>query len=368
MHRKVSRDKAEPLYSQLKNIIRAQIRDGKIRPGEALASERNLCGIHNVSHITVRQALVDLTREGLLKRVPGKGTFVNEQSSGHEKSLLGLMIPEGTKNATSPFMSELLLGIKAGIGGMNHSLVVYTESDAEWILDLEKHRVNGLILTEPREGDVRVSLLRSKNVPFVIVGRVPDDSTYSVDVDNVLVGYLVTRHLLAAGKKTIGMINGPEHLTLSADRLAGYWKSLREVGRGIEENTVINGEFSRASGYRGALNLAERGIEGIVCVDDVVASGALDALRKAGIEVPGDVAVTGCNDALFATCTRPTLTTVNIFPRRLGERAAWKLCAMISGERTERRTLIQGELVIRESTAGKKEVPGAVLETGNAGR
>lgn len=75
-HKGVSPEKSEPLYEQIKDALTAQIKSGILKPDDRLPSEKELCAIYNVSRITVRQALAELAREGLIYRIHGKGTFV----------------------------------------------------------------------------------------------------------------------------------------------------------------------------------------------------------------------------------------------------------------------------------------------------
>jgi len=111
----LKKDSPVPLYIQLKEIIKEQIAEGVLRPQMPLPSERELCKIYDISHITVRQALVELTKEGFLFRVPGRGTFVKGKESFQKvkEMPLGLVIPEEKGNLSSPFVSEILLGVKS---------------------------------------------------------------------------------------------------------------------------------------------------------------------------------------------------------------------------------------------------------------
>ena len=74
--RKIARESPVPLYLQLKGIIKEQVEKGILEQDSLIPSERKLCEIFDISHITVRQALVELTKENFLFRVPGRGTFV----------------------------------------------------------------------------------------------------------------------------------------------------------------------------------------------------------------------------------------------------------------------------------------------------
>src|SRR4030042_1740203 len=75
-----------PLYKQLKKIIENQIKSGEKKPGEMISSEKEFCGLHGISQITVRKAIFELVNEGILYRIPGKGTFVAHEEHGSKST------------------------------------------------------------------------------------------------------------------------------------------------------------------------------------------------------------------------------------------------------------------------------------------
>ncbi len=351
----LKKDSPVPLYIQLKEIIKEQIAEGVLKPQMPLPSERELCKIYDISHITVRQALVELTKEGFLFRVPGRGTFVKGKESFQtvKEMPLGVVIPEEKGNLSSPFVSEILLGVKSITIEYGISLLLYTENESEYLTDAYRKRLKGLILTEPQIKDTRISMLKRKEFPFVVIGRSNEEDVYTVDNDNIWIGYTLTSHFLKLGHRKIGFINGPAHFTVSEDRRRGYEKALKEYGIPIEENLIRYGAFSEENGYEKAKELLDRGVSAIVCADDFIALGALKALKERGIRIPEEVALAGCNNSPFTQHTHPSLTSVDIFPYELGKRAGEKLVRLIKGEEVEMRTLVKGELIIRESSVRK---------------
>jgi len=345
-----------PLYIQLKEIIKEDIAEGLLRPGAPLPSERALCKIYEISHITVRQALVDLTREGLLFRVPGRGTFVRGEESSRKTGEipLGVVIPEKEGNLSSPFVSNLLLGIKSLTIQYDFPLLLYTENESEYITDAARNRLKGLILTDPQIKDTRISMLKGEKVPFVVIGKTYEEDVYTVDSDNIWIGYTLTFHFLKIGHRKIGFINGPAHFTVSEDRRRGYEKALKDYGIPVEENLIRYGAFSEENGYRHAKELINKEISGIVCADDFIALGALKAIKEEGLKIPEDIALAGCNNSPFTQHTHPSLTSLDIFPYELGKRAGEKLIRLIKGEEVELRSLVKGRLVVRGSSVSER--------------
>ena len=132
-----------------------------------------------------------------------------------------------------------------------------------------------------------------------------------VDADNVGGARQAGRHLLAVGRKHIATIAGPTDMCVGADRLAGYLDAIQDAGH--ECTLVAYGDFSQQSGERAMEELLARapGLDGVFAASDLMAAGALLALRRAGRRVPDDVAVVGHDDLEVARLTEPTLTTIH---------------------------------------------------------
>ena len=252
---KILKESPLPLYVQLKEIIKQQIAEGILKEGALLPSERDLCKIYNISHITVRQALVELTKEGVLFRVPGRGTFVKGKEEQEETQLLpiALVIPESENGFSSPFVFELIRGVKSVITKHNYSLLVYTEGESEYLIDSSTGKIKGVILTDPQVKDTRIVMLKKKGISQVIIGRSDEENVYSVDNDNFEVGYKLTEHLIERGCKKIGFINGPFYFTVSQDRLQGYRESLERNNIPFDETIVKYGDFSEKNGYENGM-------------------------------------------------------------------------------------------------------------------
>jgi len=350
----ISKVSSVPLYLQLKVLIKEKIKKNILKPGDILPSERKMCEIYGVSQITIRQALNELTQKGILLRVPGKGTFVRNPSShlSTEKAvpLLGLVISKPLEGSTSSFISNLILGIKETISEFNYHLLIFSETESDYLSLPLNGQIKGLILTDPQIGDMRISMLFQKKFPIVIIGRPVPKDIYSVDSDNVWIGYTLTSHLLKRNYKRIAFINSPNHYTVSEDRLTGYKKALKEYQVDFKENLLKNGPFSQENGYKNTKRIFQERPDAIICADDFITMGALSAIKEKGLKVPEDIALLCCNNSSFTQYNFPPLTTIDIFPDQLGKKAAEKLIKLLSGEKPELRTLLRGKLIVRNSS------------------
>jgi beta-galactosidase len=189
---------------------------------------------------------------------------------------------------------------------------------------------------------------RRPGVPVIAMGRpAPPARLPYVAVDDAAGAAAAVRHLLAAGRRGIAVIGGPPGPGAAADRLAGGRAALTAAGR---DPIVVAGDLGPASGAAAARRLlaAHPELDAIFAANDLMAMGALHALRAAGRRVPDDVAIVGFDDVAAAAYTAPPLTTVR---RPLAEqaRAAVRLLlTCLDGKPAESLTL-PAELIVRES-------------------
>jgi LacI family transcriptional regulator len=172
-----------------------------------------------------------------------------------------------------------------------------------------------------------------------------------VRLDNAAGARAVADHLVSLGRKRILHIAGPEGNIDAQERAAAFTEALRQ--RGVEVQ-VVAGDFAEESGEAAVDTLLKSGqsFDAIFAANDMMASGALQALNRAGVRVPEDVAVVGFDDVPLARHIR--LTTVRVRIAELGERAIDRLIDILSGEQDAGgQELHRPELVIRSTTDPK---------------
>ncbi|MEU5682974.1 LacI family DNA-binding transcriptional regulator [Streptomyces venezuelae] len=165
----------------------------------------------------------------------------------------------------------------------------------------------------------------------------------------------LARALLGLGHRDFAVLTGPERLTTVADRLAGFRAALAEAGVALPRDRVVEGTFTRDGGYAAAAELLRRGRPPtcVFAVTDVMAVGALAALRERGVRVPDDVSLAGFDDIPLVRELTPPLTTVALPLPEMG-RAVLELALREPAGRRSRVERVRGEVVVRGST-GKCE-------------
>jgi LacI family transcriptional regulator len=159
----------------------------------------------------------------------------------------------------------------------------------------------------------RVVLISQEGMPFS-----------TVVVDNYLGARALANSLVGQGFQRFAAVCGSRDLITSRDRLAGFADGLAEHGIGIHPDHIVRGEFTRDGGFAAATALLANGLDQVdvvFAVSDVMAIGAMSALREAGIDVPRDVAMAGFDDIATARDVNPALSTVHIPLADLGRQA-----------------------------------------------
>ncbi len=150
------------------------------------------------------------------------------------------------------------------------------------------------------------------------------------------------------------MLNGPHDFGCNRDRLEGYKSALQKAGLQFDPKLVVDSDFKESGGASAMATLlsADPKLDAVFVANDVMAFGAMRALRNAGRRVPDDVAVVGFDDIPASAMTHPPLSTVRQPLYEMGRTAASMVMAAVRGESITKRIELPTSLVIRESSGG----------------
>lgn len=277
---------------------------------------------------------------------------------------IGLVLRQSAEQvASDALLAETLWGVasEARIGGYRVLLEPLSPDSGRYSDLLLSQQVDGLIVSGPRIDDRELASLVADDFPIIIQGSLPDVPAPSVDIDNRAGARIAVEHLIGLGHRRIACItNAPLAYTAAADRLAGYRDALAAAQVPFDAALVAEGAFDAASGHvamTGLLSIADP-ITAVFVASDIVAFGALRALREAGRRVPVDVSVVGFDDIPLARHFDPPLTTIRLPANALGAAAGRALVDRLAGRPTSERTLLPTELIVRDSTAAGPHATG----------
>jgi LacI family transcriptional regulator len=241
---------------------------------------------------------------------------------------------------------------------MLHSTGADAEDELAMVRDLKHRFADGLILASLHLTDAHSDELRRAAVPVVVIGQ----PTRGTPVDTVRTHSRkgaadAVRHLHAVGRRRIAFVNGPEHTVPGRSRRRGYLDGLRSCGLERDDDLIeVAADFMIEPGRRAATRLLERTRpDAILCANDLLAVGALAALRAARLDVPADVALVGMDDTALCEVTWPTLTSVD-----LGSAERARIAAELLFERIEdasivtRVVAVEPRLVVRASSGAAR--------------
>jgi DNA-binding LacI/PurR family transcriptional regulator len=216
--------------------------------------------------------------------------------------------------------------------------------------------VDGVLLASLHGDDPLPATLERAGVPAVLVGRPAADrgapASY-VDADNRGGARAAVGHLAGRGRRRIATITGPLDMGVGLDRLDGYRDGLAAAALDADPGLVEPGDFTEEGGAAATARLLERPgppVDAIFAASDLMAAGALRALRAAGRRVPEDVAVVGFEDSAVARYAQPPLTTVRQPIEEMGRQATRLLLATMAGQAGGMHLILDTELVVRAST------------------
>ena len=300
----------------------------------------------------------ELTRARILQAASDLGYVPNLQARSlvmQRTQTVGVI----TSDFSDRNLSRILAGAEQEARRQDFSVIISSiepeGSGTEYALPaMMERRVDGILLAAPRmEEEAALEQVLDRALPTVSLRPVPGGGITTVGSDDEQIGLIATQHLLGLGRRVIGSLTGARGQKAAEARLRGYQQALSEAGVAFEADLVEGGDWDLAGGRAATQRLLERqpNLTGLFAQNDLMAIGALSALRQAGRRIPEDCAVVGCDDIDMAPYTTPPLTTVHVPFYETGAEAMRLLLGMVSdGSVSERDVVLPVHLIVRGSS------------------
>ncbi|MDJ0832115.1 MAG: GntR family transcriptional regulator [Gammaproteobacteria bacterium] len=344
--------KATPKYLLVEEHIKKSIKNKTIT--DKLPGERTLAKELGFSYMTIRKAIDNLVAQGVLYKIPTKGTFLADRRSRQRTGNIGYFLDSSiVSGVSSPYYSLIFHALEKEAVTHGYSLVYFSEltnGDGENITD----KLDGVIASCFPRVENTIQQLKQQ-VPTVVIDNASSDKTIpSVIIDNFNAVLDSFDHLYQLGHRRIAFMTGLEDSDVGKNRCAGFQSGLNRYGLELDETLVYRGNYSFKSGLDGAayfLSLAQPPTA-ILCANDSMALGALRRLHHEGIKVPEDMSILGFDDIEVASQIAPALTTVKAPIDQIANTAVCMLEHLIKGETLENRHVaLSAELVVRQTCA-----------------
>jgi len=258
----------------------------------------------------------------------------------------------------NPFYAEVLNGMEEAAREKNyHIILANTQRDykkeEEAINLLLAKRVDGLLITPVQDRDDDIKNLINANIPFVIVGRdfenIEVEAVYSNEVKG---GFLATEYLIKKGHKRIALIDGFLYKSPARGRLEGYKRALKKYRISLDDDLLSVGDIDVKDGYERTNQLFEKELDftAIFAYNDMMAFGAMQAIKEKGLRIPEDIGLVGYDDIPFSSLISPSLSTIRLKKQELGAESLKLLLSRINrGHKKTKKIMLDVELQIRET-------------------
>ena len=318
-----------------------------------------------VSYATVSRALNnhpeinEETKKRILKIAMEMGYQPNAIAQGlvkKETKTIGLIIPD----ITNPFFPEVARGIEDTAVEAGYTIFLCNtnwnvEREERYLNVLMQKQVDGLIIAPSSEEVSHLKKILDSGMNTIFISRVINHANSTcIIIDNIRGGQQAVEYLIQRGHQRVAFIGGREDISTNQERLQGYAQALKNNGLKFDNTLVKTGSFKRDSGHyimNQFLKLEERPTA-VFAANDLLALGAIQAIKENGLSIPSDIAVVGFDDIEFASLPEIQLTTVAQPKYDMGNLAFSTLMELIKGGgySSGRKILLDPVLITRKTS------------------
>ena len=298
------------------------------------------------------------TRDRILAYIEEHGFYPNAAAQSLAQSRtnnIAIILPEVNTLVDMPFFHTCMYGVEEVAQANDYDIIVVTTNgnDTKPLERLIKNRkVDGMILTRTYENDKYVKFLKQKRIPFVAVGKFPDDDVVQVDHDNVGACKELVTVLFAKGIQNIAYLGSNMDQMVNRCRYQGYEEAYRKGKRKLNQDLVYTDLSNKAMVEKAVEELKKSGVECILCQDDYICDEVVRKLARMGVRIPDQMKVASCHYSRILENYPVTITSLKFNITELGRRSCQVLLDMIHGKTVPDKTLLDYEIILKESTKG----------------
>jgi DNA-binding LacI/PurR family transcriptional regulator len=355
----IDRTGTEPAHALVKQRLLDLIASGVIAEGTQLPSEPEVARLMGVSRMTANRALNDLTREGVLERQQGKGTYVRNvrraELQGHVTVLLNVDVEPAYDDY---YFGPIFWRLHHRFHALNLNLHIVRHSSDTLSQPVFQDSLGVLAITpeEPMVDDLLE--IRRRGMPVVMVGATwPGHGLSSVDSDNRLGAAIAVNHLADLGHRRVQFVGGYPESSNTQDRVEGFRFAMKSRGLIVDEDRdiVISDRTSLSQDVAETIleNLRSRpGPTGIFAAGPLLALQLIRFLSEAGFVIPIDVSLVAYDNPSYLEYLNPSVTTIDQPLSAIADRAVEVLHNLVlSGDPRHSQSFVDPLLIRRGSSA-----------------
>lgn len=276
-------------------------------------------------------------------------------------SMVGLIIPD----ISNPHYGEMVRGMTDEAARYDYHVMISNTDNLHQrqlsaIQTMAEYNAAGIVLVGESENiEPNIEMIKRMRIPYVLTEVHAPNINYCVYVNDYAGSYNATRHLIDLGHRDIAFISGfaaPNHPR--DERASGYKKALNDRDIAPSPFLFESGSFTFETGYKAAIRLLSRNVPftAIVCGNDLIAMGALKAIREHQLRVPDDISLIGFDDVYLSTIVEPNLTTVHQPAYEIGMSSIQMLMSRIEKKPLEEKNRrFMPTLIQRDTVASPKD-------------
>jgi LacI family transcriptional regulator len=311
-----------------------------------------------VSHVlnnNMEISIPDETRQRIQNAMQELG-YVPDRGARSLRTQKTYTIAAIIPDITNPFYPSFIRGIQDIVEANDYDLISYNsdgirEKEVKCLNSCQQNRVDGIITVLFYD---YTDLLLDLDIPIVKLDPRPA-AVHPFDIlftDGIEASRVITNYLIGKGYSPIAMIAGVPGTPANL-RMVGYKQAFQEHNIPVDEALIKNGYYAEKGGYEAMQDLLaqSRRPRAVFAANDLMAMGAMLAIREAGLRIPQDIAIAGFDDIPAARLVNPPLTTINQFQESLGRKAAEMLFERLCGDIAEEGRTVEApfDLVLRDS-------------------
>ncbi len=327
---------------------------------------KQIAEIAGVSFSTVAKALNDNklvnieTRKRNIKIAEELGYYPNLLAASLRKKstkTIGVIL----NDLTNPYYYETIQEIEYFLSSRGYTMILVDsnlnlDTENKNIITMLSKGVDGIIISLVSSESKNINIIIENKLKTVFIDVIPDiENICYVYVKHKLASFIATEYLIDNGHKNILLLSGPIQLTASNEFIKGHSKALRKHGIKINKSLILNNDISIDSTSKKLIDLYKDGSKiirctAILCISDLVAMGAYEAMKELGFSIPEDYSVVGYDNIFSSAYLGPPLTTIHSPKKRVGKISVNLLINQIENiESSERKKDLEPRLVERGS-------------------
>jgi len=266
---------------------------------------------------------------------------------------IGMIFPLDSSVDEMPYFQDVMMGVcETALSYDYDTLVILADEYNTRLLErsILNRKVDGLIVTRCMKNSRVLEYLKSLDIPYVVLGNPMDERVLYVDNDNRNAAQKMMESLIGLPIRKFALLGGNEDLFVTQSRLEGYTDGLKKCGVEVDEDLIFLNLHQNDRLVHTLDTVIAKGVDCIVCMDDVLCNSTLIYLQNKGISVPSDVKLVSFYDSRLLSNHKPSITSLRFDSKYLGAQGVNLLMRKLNGEVAQSKTVVDYNLQMREST------------------